>query len=1107
MATDPPRGARGAWAPWLLGGVVAGVVGLLALAPVSAVVASAIPEPLPAPTAPAQNETLQATSRIRIVPAGLPESASIESVDDVRPYAVAALGPAGADRLLSLVVSPWPLEPAMPTDASTSLYPFSYPPLEAVLSDAQEPAFSQAGAALGAALMLVADVEEAPDGVSTNAPRVAFGVLDRARQASGCDAQTNLLAIVAATPQVERRIVWGEVVRAQALCSEDPTPGWLWTQRLLGDGLDADATTVASPSDLAALESAKQAALDLVRAFPADPGAWIGLGEVYLTTGDTLAVAQPFTAQHAYQEAAKAFHRVRGTEEAAAGGLGAARAELGLGRAPEAADMATDAAEHLQKPGRALQLGLTANERAGQFSLAAAVAHTLAEAGPGAFPRRRAVIPLRDPLAWRSEVLIRVHYSLVDGGIGGPGLVADEGFIPAYREADDLTDDAGGCPEWGERRALFLAGDAPAAARGWPAEFTPIDWADGDSFCPDGEALRSVIDAPSPSVLLRRLEAEAEAEADAEAASDSDVDEDEDEPVQPAEQVDATYDARQNLRRWAGDLEGARSEALAWADALGSETALAHQRLGEIDYLMKDFDAAATSFAVAANRWEALRSDNDLEAARSQLSQGAALIRAGRGTEAAAVLRPLVPLGAQWVGYLNDPRVPYSESTPLPEEFAKISYYAATELADHELAVGDHGAATDDLATALSWADDLEGVVHLDTAHNSAAVAALGTGELQTALAMSAAAVEADPRNPVYLMTAAEVNLRLGDTARAVTHYRSALESDPTTYPAANNLAVLLARTGRAKEASSILRAAVHAEPGYALGWHNLGVVEGRRGPLHVPASQGALARAISLDAANADRPLELGLDTTTYRTSLDVSKPIPQGWSFAGSQGAAPTVTAGLLAVALAGVGLLSLRDTSPSPAAREWLEGLATRLGRTRRTRLLRRPWWALAATVAAFGLAFWRQAIWPWTGLAYGLGIAALVGSAMLARSAVARRTGRGVVQGTWGPGAVVGLVSGALGAPFAPLPVVRAPSANLRVALAAPLTLAVLSLALLAEAAVLRTPLTTSFCIATLVMAGSLLLPVAPLDGSRASRAGVVGVVGLLGAVLVLGLGLV
>jgi hypothetical protein len=248
-------------------------------------------------------------------------------------------------------------------------------------------------------------------------------------------------------------------------------------------------------------------------------------------------------------------------------------------------------------------------------------------------------------------------------------------------------------------------------------------------------------------------------------------------------------------------------------------------------------------------------------------------------------------------------------------------------------------------------------------------------------------------------------------------------------------------------------------------------------------------------------------MDTATYRTNLDVSKPLPEGWSFAGSQGSAPVVTVGLLAVALAGVGLVSLRDATPSPSAKEWLEGVGSRLGRLRGLRRLRRPLWAIVATVASFLLAFWREPIWPWSGATYAVGLVALVGAGMMARAVVARRTPGGVVQGSWPPGVLAGLVSGAVGSPIAPLPVIRVPAKDTRVAMAAPLTLALLSLGLLFEAALMHTPLTTSLCVAAFIMAGSLLLPVKPLDGARAGRAGVLGAAGLLGAVLLLGLGLV
>ncbi|HET9022316.1 MAG TPA: tetratricopeptide repeat protein, partial [Ornithinibacter sp.] len=462
---------------------------------------------------------------------------------------------------------------------------------------------------------------------------------------------------------------------------------------------------------------------------------------------------------------------------------------------------------------------------------------------------------------------------------------------------------------------------------------------------------------------------------------------------------------------------------------------------------------------------------------------------------------PLVLAGAQGFGYQR------SQAGEYAQDFAAVSYYASALLGNHELAVGHDRSASEHFAAALLWADTLQGVVHLDALRNSAALAALGAGDRSAAIPLSRAAVSGDPRSPVYLMTSAAVAYRNGNVDNAIRQYRVALETDPSAYPAANNLGVHLAHEGHLSQAALALRAAVQANPAYALGWYNLGIVEGRRGPLAVVVSQGALARAVALDPSFADRPPRTVLDTATYRTGLDVSKPLPSGWSFAESQRKAPAATVGLLAVLLAGVGLARLRATSTDSGTGDWLGSVGGRLGRLRGIRRIQGPWWAVMATVAAFLLAFWREPLWPWTGIAYAVGLVALVGAGMLARALVARRSASDVVHGSWPPGVLVGLVSGAFGSPIAPLPVVRSPAKDARVAIAAPLTLAVLGLVLLLESAWLHTPLTTSLGVAALIMAGSLLIPVKPLDGARAGRAGVVGAVGLLGALLLLGLGLV
>ncbi len=1066
-----------------------GVVVVLALGPAAALAASRVPLPAPQPSLATSTSRLQLPqgpieqeSGIREVPVGLPRGTRIRSVADVRPYAVEALGPDGADRLLALLPSPGAEADREPLQPSTFDYPYRFVAVDEVVADVPTDQLERHGAALGGALLLLAAEPEVPFEVADDAARVAFAVLDRARRAPRCEPQLNMFVLVASDPELGPDTVQAELRRTQQVCPQDQTPGWLAAQRTLKAAVahEPDVTEV-SESQVSRLEAAVSGAAEFVRRFPRDPGALSTLGDAYLIMGQELTVAQPFTAREAFQDAATVFERLRPGEDTVGTLMGAARAQLGLARAPSAAQLATRAVEDSGSPGLALQLAVTTEEKAREFDRASAHAKRLASLGPRAFPAPTAIAPLGPPLSWGSDSLAPLTVRLIGGGQGDGAVVSDEGFIPTFRKADDLTETWESCPDWVWRRDALVAGDARSAASAWPDEFSPSDPANAFGFCPDGSRLKALVDTE----LDGALPTDTDSGYDPEKAADA----------------DKILDDRQNLLRWAGDLAGARRATLAWAVHLGDDTALALQRLGEIDYLLRDDDAAAAHFAQAAERWRMLSSQNDLAVHQALLGQGAALLRAGRSDEAVSILRPLVLAGAQGFGYQR------SQAGEYAQDFAAVSYYASALLGNHELAVGHDRSASEHFAAALLWADTLQGVVHLDALRNSAAISALGTGDRSAAIPLSRAAVSGDPRSPVYLMTSAGVAYRNGNVDNAIREYRAALETDESAYPAANNLGVHLAHQGHLSQAARALRTAVQANPAYALGWYNLGIVEGRRGPLAVVVSQGALARAVALDPSFADRPPRTALDTATYRTGLDVSKPLPAGWSFAESQRKAPAATVGLLAVVLAGVGLARLRGTSTDAGTGEWLGSVGGRLGRLRGIRRIQGPWWAVIATVAAFLLAFWREPLWPWTGIAYAVGLVALVGAGMLARALVARRSASDVVHGSWPPGVLVGLVSGAFGSPIAPLPVVRSPAKDARVAIAAPLTLAVLGLVLLLESAWLHTPLTTSLGVAAFIMAGSLLIPVKPLDGARAGRAGVVGAVGLLGALLLLGLGLV
>lgn len=185
----------------------------------------------------------------------------------------------------------------------------------------------------------------------------------------------------------------------------------------------------------------------------------------------------------------------------------------------------------------------------------------------------------------------------------------------------------------------------------------------------------------------------------------------------------------------------------------------------------------------------------------------------------------------------------------------------------------------------------------------------------------------------------------------AETFDRAALDNDPGAYPAANDLAILLGKNGDLAGAEELLEHAIRARPDYALGWFNLGVIHSQMGPLHLLQSQGAFSRAIALDDAFRNAERRLTMDTRVYRTGLDLSKPLPGNWSFTSNQPFSPTVSAGLLAVLLAAVGLARRQSQEGSAWSDQALDGLArasTRIPLISRTR----PWaWAFLATAVVF------------------------------------------------------------------------------------------------------------------------------------------------------------
>jgi cellulose synthase operon protein C len=570
--------------------------------------------------------------------------------------------------------------------------------------------------------------------------------------------------------------------------------------------------------------------------------------------------------------------------------------------------------------------------------------------------------------------------------------------------------------------------------------------------------------------------------------------------------ADEIADARQNLWRWAGDLPTAHKVAEQWQAVTGEKSATPALRLGEIDFLMHRYNDAAAEFAVAARRSRLVAPGNDLAVAQAQLSRGAALLAAGRTTEAVQILRPLDQLGAQGFAYQNSRSEGYDDAIA----FATVSYFACLQLADYERESRDLHAAVEDYATALSWSDQVKqgSGVRPEVLNNNAALAYLGLGDTTTAARLEDKALASDRLDPAFLMTAGFIADRAGNVAKAANYDRQALQSDPGAFAAANDLGVELSREGQDQAAASALHQAVGANPNYALGWFNLGVLESKRGPGHLPAAQGALAKAYALDPSLKDRRHQMTIDASVYRTALDLSKPLPPKWSFAQLPRPAPVAAAGLLAVMVLGFGLAKASGRGGSAAAEKWLDPISQKLDSVRWFARFRHPAWALAATVITFLLAYLRHATGSVEVLAYLVGVLLLAAAAMAARSVLALRRGAQLNQVSWMPGIAFGSLTGALGLPWAPLPVISEDGPDdPRLHLAAPVALATFSLLLFVESAWLHTPVTQSWAVAALIMAASTLLPIGPLDGAHLGKAGIVTGAGVVGGALLVGLGLI
>jgi tetratricopeptide (TPR) repeat protein len=684
-----------------------------------------------------------------------------------------------------------------------------------------------------------------------------------------------------------------------------------------------------------------------------------------------------------------------------------------------------------------------------------------------------------------------LHINLQPEPGGAGGSVTDVSFIPLFRPDPTVTGTHPACPDWAWRRDGILAGHPQEALAGLPDYF--IDVRPEHPTLPCGPA----------GAGSNGIGAVAQAEAEPGAASGDVTD------------LELLADTRQNLWRWAGDLPRAEEVVRAWLAKAGPAAFLPMARLGELDYLQHRYDDAAADFGSAARRRRDAggpdRATNDLEADELILDRGAALFAAGRGREGETVLRGVDGNASYWVPYIN-PGYP-----DVVMRLTAVSLHARTQLADNERETGALLASAEDYAAAQerlrSLEQDRPSGFRPGAVYGNQALTQLALGRVADARTSIAQALNTDPQDPVFLMTAGFIADQAGRTQEAAGYDAAALGNDAGAFPAANDLGVELARLHSEDRAVAALRQAVGARPDYALGWFNLGVLYDRMGPAHLLTSQGALARAFAVDPALRDRERRLTIDASVYRSGLDLSKPLPPHWSLAGVDRQAPAAAAGLLAACLLGLGLARRATAGDGrDIVGKVVEPATERLGRLPVIRRLRHPGWALGATVVTFLLPELRHPGGRTTEIVtFGLGVLVIAGLVLSARSAIARRTGVAAAEATWGPGVVFGVATGAAGLPWAPLPVVSTShagqDAGQRVHWAAPLALAFLGIPLLFEAALLDVPLTRALAVTAVIMAASVLTPLEPLDGKRVGAVGALAGVGVVGAAALLVLGIV
>ena len=1007
---------------------------------------------------------------------------------------------------------------------SLPVYPYRFAGVQQLVghlpddpTDVQMRIETDAGAMLMAAAVHFAPEELLARGNPVpNAASVAYALLDRARAHGACMPQENIALLVASDEFPWDAAAEREFQLAEEDCPTDPTPLWQQgeyeSQRAIVSDSDFDqgrgGLRLSQRDRLARPFSTFRR---LQAKFPLFAPSWSGEGDAEMRIGYQIQPSEPFSARQRFTRALALYRRAATLGGGPDALMGEGRALAALGDVPRAIAAQQHATKQAMRP-----LGFRATlldylQRAKLFAAAAREASSLTRSGEesvnvgvGFFPTvevnfdmppldPRVTNDFARPLSAGADELTPATFAVGPQAGGASETVSDLSFLSRYQPMLGLGGETRWCPDWSRRLDLLLAGNPTATLSQFPESF--IDTRNGETCFQRGAALQGGQNDLAGVAALELGDING-----AQRWGSIDY-------TTKSAKLSSLEDVRQNLWRYAGNLQRAAASIDQWVTALPNDP-LARLRQGEVAYLTGGWETAVLAFQAAARAAQRGGLWTRVEA-QARLDEGAALEREGRHSEAVTAFAQAQTVSANWLAAFGTDAQKNGQDVIWP---AYVSYNAMEQIGDVDLRLRNYRSAVEAYRAAGEYQPSLQvspPLIQPDVLANNRAIAELQNGAPGVAADLAARAAIDDPADAIFHSTHAWALQRLRRWRAAVAEYRVAMALDGTQYPAENDLAVLLMQRHRYGEAAAVLRRAVFVRADYAKGWFNLGAALSHLGPENVWAAQGALGRAGMLDTRLAHRPPTPIFDAVPYVTNLDLSKPIPEHWTFADSQSHTPVAAAGFSVVLLVALSLARTLLPRAAPGTERWLRILATWPAKRGRLHSPGHPLIAVALTVAILLWPLRDAATGGWLPVtAFAGGILVLAAVAMRARAVIARRARLRIAQRSWPPGMIFGVAATAAGFGWAPLPVVRvdgdkgaqpadsgredglnpAPrdGASVKPEVAnlhwvAPAALGVLAIVQLILASWLNVPLTRELGAAALVMTASLLTPVSPVDG--------------------------